>query len=134
MATIYLKQNDTHTPIRATLRDPEGEPVPLVGAVVGFYMSKNGSNIVAREADILDAAGGRVIFNFQEGETSETGTLQAEFKVNFSDGTVETFPNNGYLTIIIDKELSSVPISIDIINGGTFLDPDFSTEYNGGVF
>ena len=38
-------------------------------------------------------------------DTNTAGTYYGEVEVTYADNTVETFPNNGYFTIIIKEDL-----------------------------
>jgi hypothetical protein len=104
MATVTLKKNDTKVNIKATLSNESG-PVNLTGCTVRFLMSKRKFIKTDREAIIKDAINGSVWFVFEQEDTSEVGTFQAEFEVTFPDNRIETFPNNGYILIDIQSDL-----------------------------
>lgn len=102
MATkFYIKQNDTKPSITAQLLS-DGSAVDLTGATVKFHM---GSTIDAA-ATITDAATGNVRYDWASGDTATAGTYNAEFEVTFSDGKIETFPNDEYLLIVITEEVA----------------------------
>ena len=50
-----------------------------------------------REAEVIDAAAGRVLVPFEPGDTDRAGLFVAEFEVQWSDGRRETYPTGGYL-------------------------------------
>lgn len=102
--TITIKRNDTRINLRAVLSNESG-PVNLTGCSVRFLMSKRGFLKIDRQAEIREAQNGQVWFVFEKGDTSEVGGFQAEFEVTFSDGRIETFPNNGYILINIQNDL-----------------------------
>lgn len=103
---VVLKRGDTRTAIRATLLEPSGSPVNLTGASVRFVMADlRGAIRIARAAEIVDPAGGKVLMVFETSETDEAGTYRAEFEVQFADGRKETYPNGDYLTIQIMSDL-----------------------------
>jgi hypothetical protein len=102
--TITIKRNDTRDAIKATLSNESG-PVNLDGATVRFLMSRRGVNKIDRQSQIQDAAAGIVWVTFEIGDTDETGLFQAEFEVTFSDGRIETFPNDGFILIDIINDL-----------------------------
>jgi hypothetical protein len=104
MMTVTLKRNDTKDNIKATLSNESG-PVDLTGATVRFLMSRRNTLKVDRQAIIQDAVNGIVWMVFEQGDTEEVGAFQAEFEVTFSDGRIETFPNNGYILIHIQNDL-----------------------------
>ncbi|UKS30164.1 phage baseplate upper protein [Paenibacillus sp. HWE-109] len=105
-ASLSIKRYDTRTAVKATLKSPSGASVDLTDATVKFSMVKYSTTIVNREADIIDALTGKVAFVFDREELAETGTMKAEFQVAYPDGSVETFPNSGYITINIEANLT----------------------------
>jgi hypothetical protein len=102
--TITIKRNDTRDAIKATLSNESGL-VNLDGATVRFLMSKRGVKKIDRQAQIQDATAGIVWAVFETGDTDETGLFQSEFEVTFSDGRIETFPNDGFILIDIINDL-----------------------------
>jgi hypothetical protein len=114
-------------------------------------MSNNKPTVlINRSAEIIDATNGKVRFSFVKGETSTSGTMRAEFEVTYPNGIVETFPNKGYITVSIERDLadanSNLPSSgidggdyIDIVltqvvDGGSFTSNDFTVVIDGGGF
>lgn len=102
--TVNLKQNDTKVNIKATLSSESGT-VDLTDCTVRFLMSKRRVVKIDREAQIQDAVNGIVWFVFEQPDTSESGTFQAEFEVTFPDARIETFPNAGYILVNIQSDL-----------------------------
>jgi len=96
---ITLKQNDTGIGILSTLSNENG-PVDLLGATVLFYMGEHAISPTAQ-----DEINGVLLVTFNSIHTVVTGLFKAEFEVKFSDGRVETFPNDGYLQVNIIKDL-----------------------------
>jgi hypothetical protein len=105
---LNIKRYDTKTPIRAVLKDNAGTPIPLAGCLVNFilYNKSRGEKVADRAATILDENGGIVLFSFTREELTNVGHMLGEFKVTYSDGSIETFPNKGYIEINIEKDLS----------------------------
>lgn len=102
-----IKQNDTSPAIQATLQDSAGTAISLVGASVRFHMkSLSGSVVVDSPMTVTNAAGGVVRYNWQTTNTQTAGTYYAEFEVTYSDMSVETFPNNDNIAIVITPELN----------------------------
>lgn len=106
--TFSIKQNDTAPSFRATLKDSDGDAVDLTNATVRFHMKAIGAETskVDSSAILQDAANGVVQYNWVSGDTDTVGSYQAEFEVTYSDATVETFPNDSYLSISIKAELA----------------------------
>lgn len=92
-AVIYMVKGDRRPSILATLKRKD-QTVDLTNASkVEFHMKKGDTVLIDAEANIVDAAGGKVRYDWKEGETNVLGVCKAEFKVIWSDGTEETFPN-----------------------------------------
>lgn len=103
-----IKQNDTAPSIRATLRDGSNTAIDLTDATVRFHMKAVAGTTVKVDAlaNIVNATGGIVQYNWTTNDTDTAGSYYAEFEVTYSDGTVETFPNNSNLSISIRAELN----------------------------
>jgi len=105
--TFYIKRRDTSPAFRAILKDAAGVAVDITGNLgVRFHLfSKYGVQIVDAAATVNDAAAGDVQYEWQTADTVLAGIFKAEFEVTYSDGTIETFPNNGYEKVYIDEDL-----------------------------
>tara|TARA_R110000822_G_scaffold143087_1_gene281346 strand:+ start:1028 stop:1354 length:327 start_codon:yes stop_codon:yes gene_type:complete len=107
--TFYIKQNDTAPGLRATLTDGENQAVDLTGASVRFHMRSIGSNSIIVDSTVYvvpPTTGGIVQYNWAEADTSSIGSYQAEFEVTYSDSSIETFPNNGYIRVEILDDIT----------------------------
>lgn len=104
--TFYLKKGDTNPKIEAVLSDSSG-PVDLAGATVTLRMSvEGGTDPILEEAVVIaDAANGAVEYQWQAGDTDTIGTHIIEWKVEFADGTIATFPRGDTLFnyVVIQK-------------------------------
>lgn len=102
-----IKTNDTSPKLVVTLTDASGNLVNLAGASAKFHMKGYGASSlkVQASADITDAANGRVEYGWSAGDTDTAGTYYGEVEITYGDTTVETFPNNGYFSIIIKEDL-----------------------------
>lgn len=102
-----IKTNDTSPKLVVILDDAYGNVVDLSGASAKFHMKKYGATSlkVQATADITDETGGRVEYAWQSGDTNTAGTYYGEIEVTYGDLTVETFPNKGYFTVIIQEDL-----------------------------
>ncbi|NRF91518.1 BppU family phage baseplate upper protein [Paenibacillus frigoriresistens] len=105
---LTMKRHDTRTAIKAALKSPKGLPVNLSNTTVKFTMAKyrNGAVLVDREAITLDAVNGVVCFVFEQEETTTLGMMKAEFEVKYEDGSIEKFPNQGYILINFEADLA----------------------------
>jgi len=102
-----IKTNDTSPKLTVDLSDASGAAISLLGSTARFHMKKYGATSlkIDASADITDAANGRVEYTWVSGDTDTAGTYYGEIEVTYGDLTVETFPNNGYFTIIIQEDL-----------------------------
>ncbi len=106
IATFHLKQNDTSPALLYRL-DPA---VNLAGASVVFNMRPRGGGtvLVDREAASIDGdpGNGVVRYDWQVADTANAGWFEAEFEVTYSDGSVETFPNNDFIVVQIGGDIA----------------------------
>lgn len=108
MSTFYIKQNDTVPSIRAILENGSGNAVDLIDTTVRFHMRAIGSTSVSVDADasVVNANTGIVQYDWDAADTASIGSFQAEFEVTYSDGTIETFPNSGYIRVEITDDIT----------------------------
>ena len=106
--SFYIKQNDTVPSIRAALENGSGDAVDLTNATCNFHMRPLGSTTITVDASaqIVTEATGIVQYNWVADDTDTIGSYQAEFEVTYPDGTVETFPNNGYIRVEITDDIT----------------------------
>jgi hypothetical protein len=107
--TFYIKQNDTSPKIRATLKDGDGDVINLEGSNVRFHMREVGGTTTVTDAAatiVSPASGGVVQYAWVVADTDTVGSYQAEFEVEYGDGSIETFPNNGYIRVEITDDIT----------------------------
>jgi len=105
---FHLKRGDTGPSLQGSIVDDEGNAVNITGASVQFHMRQRGSGSVKvdKPATISNASEGDVIYNWEVEDTNEAGIFEIEWEVTFSDGTVETFPNQGFNVIRIHEAIA----------------------------
>ncbi len=107
MSDFFLKQNDTSPALRGTVKDGNGDPVDLTGATVHFHMRDTSGNVVIdAPATIITPAEGVLEYVWATGDTEAAGIFKAEFEVTFSDGSVATYPNTGYIDVKITDDVA----------------------------
>tara|TARA_R110000803_G_scaffold61660_1_gene121617 strand:- start:254 stop:577 length:324 start_codon:yes stop_codon:yes gene_type:complete len=106
--SFYIKQDDTTPSMRADLKNGSGDAVDLINTTVRLHMRAIGSTVATIDAAavVISEAGGTVQYDWVAGDTSATGSYQVEFEVTYSDGTVETFPNDGYIRVQILEDIA----------------------------
>ena len=104
MDAFYIKQGDTSPAIRFAL---EPASVVLTGATVRFQMrARGGATIIDAAAVVVTATGTPTVeYSWQAGNTANAGLFEAEFRVTYSDGRIETFPNAGFIPIRVSEDI-----------------------------
>jgi len=108
MSTFYIKQNDTSPDLQVTCKDYEGTVVNVSGATVNFHMRNKQTREVQVDGvgSIVDGAAGQVKYSWSAGDTDTVGGFDAEFEIIYSDSSVETFPNNGFITVVVLDDIA----------------------------
>ena len=102
-----IKRNDTS---RAIKWYPKANtPSDFTDAIVVFNMRPKGggsAKISRGEATIASDPGGtHFIYDWSAPDTNTKGQFDAEFEVKLSSGKVETYPNDGYITVNVVEDL-----------------------------
>lgn len=105
---FYIKQNDTSPYLLATLKDGNGNLIDLTAATVNFHMRATGSSTATVDASaiVVDEDAGTVKYEWVTGDTATSGIYEAEFEVTYSGGVIETFPNDGYIRIVVTDDVA----------------------------
>jgi|TARA_B110000914_G_scaffold174272_1_gene155362 hypothetical protein len=102
-----ITQNDTSPSIKATLKDGAGTVIDLTSATCKIHVMPLGGTVLKVNAitTITNPTTGIVQYDWIPADTTDFGTFSIQFEVTYGNGTIETFPNNGSLAMIITKEL-----------------------------
>lgn len=103
-----IKTNDTSPKLAVTLEDANGNAIDIIGNNgVRFHMKAFGATSLKVDAPmtVRDAEIGAVQYPWVASDTDTAGTYYGEVEVTYADNTVETFPNNGYFTVIVKEDL-----------------------------
>jgi hypothetical protein len=69
--------------------------------------SRAGVMVVDAPAEVLTATGTPFVkYAWQAGDTDVADLFEAEFRVTYADGAVETFPNAGFIPVRIGEDVS----------------------------
>jgi baseplate upper protein BppU len=104
---FYIRRGDRTNPIRRTLVDFDGNPIDLVTRTVRFYMTNAQTGAIAVNGTVVtpvDAANGIVQYEWEAGSTEVAGNYLGEFRTTDPEGLEETFPNVGYIEILISPK------------------------------
>ena len=107
--TFYIKQNDTRPELDVFLRDDKDRTINVTGATVKFNMRNASDNTIkvnAGSVTTVSSTSGRVKYSFSTADTDTAGNFDGEFQVTFVGGQVETFPNDGYIKVIITDDVA----------------------------
>lgn len=109
---FYLKEGDRAPSLVVTCVDQDENVVPLTAAIAAkFFMIDPGNGtpkIDGGSASILaPVADGKLEYLWGATDTVDPGDYDAEFEVEWSDGTKTTFPNFRYLRIKIRRSIDT---------------------------
>jgi len=102
---FIIKQNDTAPSIKAILSGFSD----LTGVSVVFNMKPTDDDTVKISrgtGNIVDETKKLVEYEWQAADTDTSGTFYGEFEVTYSDGSIETYPNNTCLQIKIIDDIA----------------------------
>jgi hypothetical protein len=107
MASYTWKQNDTGPTNITTLLDRDGNAANLTGATaVRFHMRRGGDIKIDASAEVVDEATGQVRYLRTAADTDTAGDFEAEYEVTYSNGHVQTFPEDGYIGVSIIDDVA----------------------------
>jgi hypothetical protein len=103
MDTFQIKRGDTGPAIRYALSPAS---IDLTGATVRFKMAPvGGETVLDQIAAVITTSPPVVEYAWAEADTATAGRYNAEWEVTYSDATVETFPNKGFLMVSVNPDL-----------------------------
>ena len=104
-----VKQGDTKPIISTTFIDQTGAAVNLSGATVQFVMRAITANNPSTNAaaTVVTPASGTISYTWTTQDTAIAGSYMANFVATFGDGSVLTFPSDGYLEVLVEENLTT---------------------------
>lgn len=109
MTSVFsIKRNDTSPAISRTLLDSAGDAINLTGATVRFHLKDKAGVVKVDAAAVIvgDPLLGVVQYDWIAADTDTAGNFKAEFEVTYADSTIETFPNNEHIEVVITEDLA----------------------------
>lgn len=110
--TFRIVQGDTAPPISSKLSDEDGYVDLSNASNIRFHMEDRFQRIQLEDdltgrVNILNESLGKVEYVWRARDTLDVGTYKAEWEVLYDDGTIETFPTDGYIDIEITEQIST---------------------------
>jgi hypothetical protein len=107
--TFTIVQGDTSPSLSSTLTDGKS-PVDISGYnSVEIHIENKYDEVIVTDdetgrVNVVNASSGQVEYVWEQGDTDSIGTYKAEWQVTYSDGSIETFPSDGKVTIEVTEE------------------------------
>jgi hypothetical protein len=106
MEQFNIKRGDTSPSLRFSLIPND---ITLAGATVRFQMRPiRGETVIDEPAQIISDLPPVVQYDWQAGDTEKTGFYQAEFRIEYADEAIETFPNKGFISVVINDDVPDI--------------------------
>jgi hypothetical protein len=105
---FVIKQGDTSPSLMVNLLDSSRQSADLTGSTVLFHFRRvRGTTVVTTApAVIVDAGAGQVRYDWRAQDTATAGDYEGEFEVTYADGSIETFPNEGFIEISMPEQIA----------------------------
>ena len=106
--TFQIKRGDTSPGIKYELLPSD---INLSGATVRFQMqSLSRQTIIDAPAVIEQTTAPPIVsYAWASGDTEKAGNYRAEFRVEYADGSIETFPNKGFINLKVNPDVQDLP-------------------------
>lgn len=111
MSDVTMKQHDTRPVLtRYLIQTVNGatSPFDLTGVgSIGLLMRHTSALavVVNGVASVVTVSSAYIAYKWATNDTATTGIYNAEYQVSYTDGGVETVPNDGYFSIEIVDDL-----------------------------
>lgn len=105
----FVKEGDTVRKFRRRLKDGNGVPVNITGATIAFSMRVKPAGTVKVSlgaGTVVDGGGGLVQYAQATGDVDTADIYETEWKVTYSDGTIQRFPNDGYYDTVVTANVA----------------------------
>lgn len=110
---FIIKRNDTLPALQICLIDKGclgGKESYNLSGVTGvtFTMTNNCGEykIFEKTAQVVSYSAGTIQYNWDVNDTNEGGDFKGEFQLFYSDGNKLSIPQNGYIDIMIPKDVN----------------------------
>lgn len=108
-ADFIIRQGDTAPPLVWQLTDQTGAVIDLTLATsVEFVMRSlitSSPTVITSSVTVTTAEEGLVTYTWAAADTSIAGLYSGEFRITYSNGTIQTAPGDGYVDIWVEENL-----------------------------
>ena len=113
-ADLSIRQGDTAPAVTVAVTGADGLALDLTGTTCRFLMRELNATTPAVDAamTLTHPATGVATYTWAAGDTDVAGIYMAEVRVALIDGTFYTYPNDGYLTIAVEENLTNPNLTI----------------------
>lgn len=98
---MNIKQGDTGPPLTITCTD-NGDAVDLSAADTVKVIADGAATFTRT---VTGSNAGVVVMPWQTTDTAALGQIQLEVEVTWQDGTIQTFPGEGFLRVTVTNDL-----------------------------
>lgn len=109
MSTDFtIRKGDTAPVFDTTLKDPDGNPPDLTGATIVFSMRDQftGTHLITGSCTIVGSPTlGQISYAWTPTDTAIPGWYYALFTVTYSNGKIESYPNDHFMTVLVTSSV-----------------------------
>lgn len=108
-SSFYIKQNDTSPSLLAELQDSlTNQVINLLNVEGSFHMWRLDTKevVLKKPINVVSSGEGIIRYDWEQGDTAVPGLYQAEIQITYPDQTIESFPNDGYISVEIIEEIA----------------------------
>lgn len=108
MSDFTIKTDDTSPALTVTATYSDGTVIDLTGAAATFSLRSDAGVVVVNDATATINApltSGSLSYHWIAADTATAGYYLGEFHVTLPDGSRLTVPNDGYLNVLIVKDI-----------------------------
>jgi Rib/alpha/Esp surface antigen-like repeat protein len=107
MAAFIIKKGDRRPSYSVTLTNSSGTAYDITGATGVTFRFKSGTSATISGAGVIvSASAGTVRYDWGASDTQTAGQYSTEVVVTYNDGTLQTFPSDGFGLVEIQNNLA----------------------------
>ena len=106
--SITLKRGDTWPPLVVSVSDDNGAIDLTTASEIRLLLKSSSYTLETDPVSPSDAGSGEITYDWQVGDTDNSGTYQLEVEIVWATGQIQTVPNDGYGEVKIIDDLGGV--------------------------